>query len=46
MTFICVSRAPLDKLQGTGERMGWTFPWVSSYGSDFNFDLEISAPRR
>ncbi len=44
VTFTCISRAPLDKLQGYRERMGWTFPWVSSYGSDYNFDLEISRP--
>ena len=31
-----VSRAPLDKLQAYKRRMGWTFPWVSSAGSDFN----------
>ena len=44
VTFTCISRAPLDKLQGYRERMGWTFPWASSYGSDYNFDLEISRP--
>src|SRR5882672_10220779 len=34
-----VSRAPLAKLQAYEQRMGWTFPWASSYGSDFNFDF-------
>ncbi|MGD8828329.1 MAG: DUF899 family protein, partial [Gammaproteobacteria bacterium] len=34
-----VSRAPLDKLQAYRERMGWTFPWASSNGSDFNLDF-------
>ncbi len=44
VTFTCISRAPLDKLQGYRGRMGWTFPWASSYRSDYNFDLEISRP--
>jgi hypothetical protein len=42
VTFTCISRAPLDKLQAYKRRMGWTFPWASSHGSDYNFDLEIS----
>jgi predicted dithiol-disulfide oxidoreductase (DUF899 family) len=37
-----VSRAPLAKLQSYKQRMGWTFPWASSYGGDFNFDFNIS----
>ena len=37
-----VSRAPLAKLQAYKERMGWTFPWASSFGGDFNFDFEVS----
>ncbi|WP_073067566.1 DUF899 domain-containing protein [Fodinibius roseus] len=37
-----VSRAPLEKLQAYKQRMGWTFPWASSYGSDFNFDFAVS----
>ena len=44
VTFTCISRAPLDKLQAYKRRMGWKFPWASSYGSDYNFDLEISRP--
>jgi predicted dithiol-disulfide oxidoreductase (DUF899 family) len=44
VTFTAISRAPLDKLQGYRQRMGWTFPWASSYDSDYNFDLEISRP--
>ena len=44
VTFACISRAPLDKLQAYQRRMGWNFPWASSYGSDYNFDLEISRP--
>jgi predicted dithiol-disulfide oxidoreductase (DUF899 family) len=37
-----VSRAPLSKLQGFKQRMGWTFPWASSHSSDFNFDFNVS----
>ncbi|SDR58387.1 DUF899 domain-containing protein [Paraburkholderia tuberum] len=37
-----VSRAPLDKLQTYKQRMGWTFPWASSAGGDFNFDFNVS----
>src|SRR4029077_6643508 len=42
--FTCISRAPLDKLQAYKRRMGWSFPWAPSHGSDYNFDLEISRP--
>ncbi|HVD89868.1 MAG TPA: DUF899 domain-containing protein, partial [Jatrophihabitantaceae bacterium] len=35
-----VSRAPLAKLRAYKQRMGWTFPWASSYGSDFNPDFQ------
>ena len=38
----CVSRAPLAKLQAYKKRMGWTFPWASSLGSDFNYDFQVS----
>jgi len=44
VTFTCISRAALDELQAYKRRMGWSFPWASSYGSDYNFDLEISRP--
>jgi predicted dithiol-disulfide oxidoreductase (DUF899 family) len=37
-----VSRAPLAKLQAYRKRMGWTFPWASSEGGDFNFDFNVS----
>jgi predicted dithiol-disulfide oxidoreductase (DUF899 family) len=37
-----VSRAPLAKLRAFKERMGWTFPWASSFGSDFNRDFAVS----
>jgi predicted dithiol-disulfide oxidoreductase (DUF899 family) len=36
-----VSRAPLAKLQAYKRRMGWTFPWASSYGGDFNVDFNV-----
>ena len=42
VTFTCISRAPLDKLQAYRARMGWSFPWASSYGSDFNFDFGVA----
>jgi len=37
-----VSRAPLAKLQAYKRRMGWTFPWASSQGTDFNFDFQAA----
>jgi predicted dithiol-disulfide oxidoreductase (DUF899 family) len=37
-----VSRAPFAKISAFQQRMGWGFPWVSSYGSDFNFDYQAS----
>lgn len=42
VTLCAVSRAPLPKLQAYKRRMGWTFPWASSSGSDFNFDFNIA----
>src|ERR671931_1475924 len=39
VTLICSSRAPLEKLQRYKERMGWSFSWVSTVGSDFHRDL-------
>ena len=38
-----VSRAPLAKLQAYKQRMGWTFPWASSFGSDVNFNFDFNA---
>ncbi|WP_127596338.1 DUF899 domain-containing protein [Nitratireductor alexandrii] len=40
--FTAVSRAPLATLLGFRRRMGWSFPWASSQGSDFNFDFGVS----
>ncbi|HEX6507753.1 MAG TPA: DUF899 domain-containing protein, partial [Chloroflexota bacterium] len=37
-----VSRAPLEKLQGYKQRMGWSFPWASSFGGDFNYDFDVT----
>ena len=37
-----VSRAPLAKLQGYKQRMGWRFPWASSHGGDFNYDFNVA----
>jgi predicted dithiol-disulfide oxidoreductase (DUF899 family) len=42
VTLLCFSRAPLEKLQGYKRRMGWQFPWVSTYGSDFPFDFGLA----
>ena len=43
VTFVAISRAPLAKLQRYAKRLGWSFPWYSSGGSDFNFDYQVSA---
>jgi predicted dithiol-disulfide oxidoreductase (DUF899 family) len=37
-----ISRAPLPKLQSYKQRMGWSFPWASSFGSDFNYDFQVT----
>jgi predicted dithiol-disulfide oxidoreductase (DUF899 family) len=42
VTLLAVSRAPLPKIEGYKKRMGWRFKWVSSFGSDFNFDYGVS----
>ena len=42
VTMTYVSQAPLEQLQAYKRRMGWKMPWVSSAGSDFNFDLGYS----
>src|SRR5947207_8433744 len=41
-TLTLVSQAPLEKLQRYKRRMGWSIPWASASGSDFNFDLGFS----
>ena len=42
VTLCAVSRAPLAKLLGYKQRMGWSFPWASSLDSDFNFDFQAA----
>ncbi|HUK04903.1 MAG TPA: thioredoxin family protein [Burkholderiales bacterium] len=42
VTMVAVSRAPYPKLAAYRQRMGWSFKWLSSFGSDFNFDFNVS----
>jgi predicted dithiol-disulfide oxidoreductase (DUF899 family) len=42
VTFVAVSRAPLNEIEAYKKRMGWHFDWVSSYDSDFNYDFNVS----
>ncbi|HKR85612.1 MAG TPA: thioredoxin family protein [Terriglobales bacterium] len=42
VSFAAISRAPLSKIEGFKKRMGWKFPWVSSHGTDFNYDYQAS----
>ena len=42
VTLCAVSRAPLAKLQAFKRRMGWSFPWASSFDSDFNYDFQVA----
>jgi predicted dithiol-disulfide oxidoreductase (DUF899 family) len=42
VTLTAVSRAPLAEVEAYKKRMGWHFPWVSSFGSDFNYDYRVS----
>ena len=42
MTLIAVSRASLPEIEAYKKRMGWGFKWVSSYGTDFNYDFQVS----
>ena len=42
VSFVVVSRAPLPQIETFQRRMGWRFKWVSSFGSDFNFDYHVS----
>ena len=44
VSFVAVSRGPIERLQAYRERMGWTFTWVSSAGADFNADFHVSFP--
>ena len=42
VSFVTISRAPLAEIDAFRERMGWRFRWLSSYGSDFNYDFHVS----
>jgi predicted dithiol-disulfide oxidoreductase (DUF899 family) len=42
VTMVAISRAPLAEVERFRQRMGWRFKWVSSYGSDFNYDFGVS----
>jgi predicted dithiol-disulfide oxidoreductase (DUF899 family) len=42
VAFAAISRAPFPKIQAYAKRMGWSFPWYSSHGNDFNFDHYVS----
>lgn len=41
-SFAVISRAPIEKIEGFKKRMGWTFPWLSSFGTDFNYDFHVT----
>jgi len=42
VTYVAVARAPLAEIEAVKQRMGWRFKWVSSFGSDFNYDFHVS----
>ncbi len=42
VTYAAVARAPIEEIETVRRRMGWRFPWVSSYRSDFNYDFNVS----
>ncbi len=42
LSYVAVSRAPIDQIEAVRKRMGWKFCWVSSYQSDFNYDFHVS----
>src|SRR5690349_13123344 len=44
VTFVAISRAPLAKIEQFKQRMGWSFKWVSSFQSEFNYDFQASFP--
>jgi predicted dithiol-disulfide oxidoreductase (DUF899 family) len=41
-SFVAISRAPLERIEPYRRRMGWSFPWLSSYGSSFNYDFHVT----
>ena len=42
LSYVAVARAPIAEIEALRERMGWRFPWVSSFRNDFNFDFHVS----
>jgi predicted dithiol-disulfide oxidoreductase (DUF899 family) len=42
VSYVAVARATIQEIEAVRKRMGWRFPWVSSYGSDFNYDFHVS----
>jgi predicted dithiol-disulfide oxidoreductase (DUF899 family) len=42
VSFVAISRAPISKIEAFKKRMGWRFNWVSSHGTDFNYDYHVS----
>jgi predicted dithiol-disulfide oxidoreductase (DUF899 family) len=42
VSYVAVARAPIEEIDAVRKRMGWRFPWVSSYHSDFNYDFNVS----
>jgi predicted dithiol-disulfide oxidoreductase (DUF899 family) len=42
ISYVAVARAPIEEIEAVRKRMGWRFPWVSSYNSDFNYDFNAS----
>jgi predicted dithiol-disulfide oxidoreductase (DUF899 family) len=41
-SFVVISRAPIAKIERFKKRMGWDFPWLSSFGTDFNYDFQVT----
>jgi predicted dithiol-disulfide oxidoreductase (DUF899 family) len=42
VSYVAVARAPIDEIEELRKRMGWRFPWVSSFHNDFNYDFQVS----
>jgi len=42
VSFVAISRAPFSQIETFKQRMGWSFTWVSSFGTDFNYDFDVS----
>jgi predicted dithiol-disulfide oxidoreductase (DUF899 family) len=46
VSFVCISRTPLEKLEAFKKRTGWTIPWYSSGNTDFNYDFQHLFPKK